>query len=101
MGFLDSIFGGSKAPSIKQVESTVLVLQRRHGEPAIRYEAADKLLSWATPEAVDGLLQRYTVTVALETSDDEEKAYIADNIVEKIGPEALGPIEKYLRREEA
>jgi HEAT repeat protein len=100
MGFLDSLFGGTKPPSTKQVDSTVLVLQRRHGEPAFRYEAADKLLGWGTPEAVEGLLQRFTVTVALETSDDEEKAYIVDKIVETIGSDAIPAIEKYLRREE-
>lgn len=100
MGLLDSLFGGNKPPSTKQVASTVTVLQRRHGEPAFRYEAADKLLAWRTPEAIEGLLQRFTVTVALETSDDDEKAYIVDKIVEGIGRDAIPAIEKYLRREE-
>lgn len=101
MGFLDAIFGSStSAPSTKQVDAAVLAMTRRHGEPALRYEAADRLLSWGTPEAIEGLLRRYAVAVERETSDDEEKAYIADRITEKIAQRAIPAIEKYLRHEE-
>ena len=100
MGFLDSIFGSSTTPSSKQVDSTVIALTRRHGEPALRYEAADRLLGWGSDEAIEGLLKRYTVTVERETSDDDEKAYIADQITEKIGSRAIPSVEKYLRHQE-
>lgn len=100
MGILDALFGSSTTPSTKQVDSAVLALTRRHGEPALRYEAADRLLAWATPEAVDGLLKRYAVQAERETSDDDEKAYIAEQITEKIGARAIPSLEKYLRHEE-
>ena len=98
MSFLDNLLGRSRTPTDKKIASTVTVLQRRHGEPAIRYQAADKLASWGTPAAIEGLLKRFTVTVASEMSDDEEKAYVAE-LVEKKGEEAVPLVVSYLRRE--
>jgi hypothetical protein len=99
MGFLDALFGGgSDGPSERKIASTVAILQRRHGEPALRYQAADKLAAWKTGPAIDALLKRFTFNAASETSDEEEKAYVAD-LIEKIGADAIPSIEKYLRNE--
>jgi HEAT repeat protein len=103
MNFLQGLFGGSKPPTDKQIASQVALLQRRHGEPAIRYGAADKLRDWAvagSAPAIDGLLKRFSVNVASETSDEEEKAYVAEILTDKVGLAAVGPIEAYLRHEE-
>src|SRR5688572_18997259 len=101
MGFLDGLFGGgSAAPTPKKIEAQVHVLRRRHGDPTLRYAAADQLAKWRTPEAIYGLLLRFAVNVASETSDEEEKAHVAGLITDDIGAAAIEPIEKYLRREE-
>ena len=80
MGFLDGFFGGSKEPTGKKIASAVAALQLRHGEPARRYEAADRLAEWKTPEAIAGLLQRFTVAAASETSDARRRL-ASDTIV--------------------
>jgi hypothetical protein len=101
MGFLDGLFGrGSSAPTPKQIEAQVHVLQRRHGDPTLRFAAADQLAKWRTPEAIYGLLLRFAVNVASETSDEEEKAHVAALVTDEIGAAAIEPIEKYLRRED-
>jgi len=101
MSFLDGLFGGgSSAPTPKKIESQVHVLTRRHGDPTLRYAAADQLAKWRTPEAIYGLLLRFSVNVASETSDEEEKAHVAGLITDDIGAAAIVPIEKYLRRED-
>ena len=98
MGLLDSLFGGG-GPSPRKIDGTTRALKARHGEPARRYQAAERLAEWRTPYAVDGLLSRYTVTVEAETSDDEEKAYVSE-LLDKIGAELVVPaIDRYLRRE--
>jgi hypothetical protein len=97
MGILGKLFGSS-GPSPRQVASAVGALLMRHGEPVRRYEAADRLAAWRTTEAIDGLLRRFSVAAASETSDDEEKAYVAE-LIEKMGRDAIPSIERYLRRE--
>lgn len=98
MGILDGLFGGSKGPTPRKISSSVSILQTRHGEPIRRYQAAERLAQWGTPEAVDGLLLRYTVTAEKETSDEEEKAHVAE-LLEKLGAEKVVPaISRYLPR---
>ena len=70
MGILDSLFGGSGGkPSPRKVATETRALETRHGEPARRYQAAERLAEWAAddPEAMDGLLGRYTINAEKET----------------------------------
>ena len=100
MGFLDSLFGGDKGPTPKRIADQVTLLQARHGEPARRYGAMEKLLEWDTPESIEALFLRYTSTAEKETSDEEEKAWLADKLV-ALGPAKVVPaLGKYLRRNE-
>ena len=100
MGFFDGFFGPPKHPNEKAIATQAAMLQQRHGEPARRYQAVDQLVAWGTPEAVDALLLRFTVDVASETSDEDEKEYVADLIGEKIGESAVPSLERYLRQQE-
>jgi hypothetical protein len=101
MGFLDGLFGGDKGPTPKKIQAQVSILETRHGEPARRYQAMEKLLEWGTEEAIDGLLVRYTVTAEKETSDEDEKTWLADKLVD-LGAERVVPaLERHLRRHEA
>lgn len=99
MGILDAFFGGSNEPSPKRIAATVQVLQSRHGEPIRRYQAADRLAKWGTPDALIGLLRRFTFNAEKDTSDDDEKAHVAD-LLEQAGDAAIEPILHYLRTEE-
>jgi HEAT repeat protein len=98
MGFLDALFGGDKGPTPKKIAANATLLEKRHGEPARRYQAMEQLLEWKTPEALDGLLVRYTVTAEKETSDEDEKAWLADKLA-ALGPELVAPaVERHLRK---
>lgn len=100
MSILDALFGPPKTATPRAIESQAKTLKQRHGDPSFRYAAADTLAGWGTPEAIDALLERFTVTVASETSDEDEKAYVGDLITDKLGRAAVDPIEKYLRNHE-
>lgn len=98
MSLLNELFGWGKEPTDKKIASTVTALQRRHGEPALRYQAADRLAEWGTPAATAALLKRFAVTVSSEISDDEEKAYVAE-LIQKKGADAIPSLMAYLRTE--
>jgi hypothetical protein len=99
MGILDALFGKSGAgPSERQVAAAVKTLEFRHGEPARRYEAAERLAKWDTPEATSALLKRFTFNAESTTSDEEEKAHVADLVAGK-GAAAVAPVLQYLRTE--
>jgi HEAT repeat protein len=100
MGFFDSLFGPPKTATPSAIATQVKALQQRHGDPSFRYQAADVLAGWATPEAIFALLERFTVTVASETSDEAEKNYVGELITDKIGKAAVEPIEKFLNTHE-
>jgi HEAT repeat protein len=100
MGFLDSLFGPPKTANPRAIESQVKALTQRHGDPSFRYQAADTLAGWGTPEAIEALLERFTVNVASETSDEAEKDHVASLVSDKLGRDAVEPIEKFLRTHE-
>lgn len=99
MGLLDSLFGGSSGPSSRKIDAAQRALEHRHGEPARRYEAMEKLASWNTPEATEALLKRFTFASTSTTSDEEEKARVAELLQAK-GRDAVEPLVHYLKTEE-
>jgi HEAT repeat protein len=100
MGIMDSIFGPPKTANPRAIESQVKALKQRHGDPSFRYTAADTLAGWGTPESIDGLLERFTINVASETSDEAEKEYVGELVTNKLRDAAVEPLEKYLRTHE-
>ena len=100
MGFLDSLFGPPKTATPRAIEVQSKALKQRHGDPSFRYQAADTLAAWGTPEAIEALLDRFTISVASETSDEAEKEHVGELVTDKLGRSAVDPIEKYLRHNE-
>ncbi|MEM7246517.1 MAG: hypothetical protein AAF533_14290 [Acidobacteriota bacterium] len=101
MGLFDFFDAFKSGPSERKIDAAATVLSTRHGEPARRYEAADRLAAWADeePSAIDGLLSRYRITSEKEMSDEEEKAHV-HRLLDKLGAEKVVPaIERYLKRE--
>ena len=68
-------------PSPKQIQKTVKRLTEPHGEQGPRIEAAERLAGWGTPEAIFGLVKRFTVSSRVITQDIEEKRIVVDMLV--------------------
>lgn len=83
-------------PSERQIEKAVNKLTQPHGEQGPRIESAEKLAEWGTPEALFGLLKRFTVASRVITEDIDEKRMVVRMLVEK-GPAAVGPIIQFLK----
>src|SRR6185295_6140381 len=85
----------NKAPTSKQIDKVVKRLTEPQGEDAPRIEAAEKLAEWGTPDALFGLLKRFTISSKVITQDVEEKRMVVRMLVEK-GDEAVEPILRFL-----
>jgi HEAT repeat protein len=83
-------------PSPKQIQKTVKRLTEPGGEEGPRIEAAEKLLEWGTPDALFGLLQRFTMSSKVISQDIEEKRMIVRMLVSR-GSGAVDPILRFLR----
>ncbi len=82
--------------SQKQIDRAVKRLTEPHGEEGPRIEAAERLFEWGTPEAILGLVKRFTISSLVITQDVEEKRMVVEMLVEK-GPEAVGPILRFMK----
>jgi HEAT repeat protein len=83
-------------PTPKQIQKTVKRLTEPSGEDGPRIEAAERLSEWGTPEALYGLLMRFTISSKVITQDVEEKRRIVRMLVEH-GKAAVEPIVKFLK----
>src|SRR5207244_11816498 len=88
-------FKRNQAPSTKQIERVVKRLTEPQGEDAPRIEAAEKLSEWGTPDALYGLLKRFTISSKVITQDIEEKRMVVRMLVDK-GQDAVEPILRFL-----
>src|SRR4030095_13666186 len=86
----------NQPPSPKQIDKVVKRLTEPQGEDAPRIEAAEKLAEWGTPDALFGLLKRFTISSKVITQDIEEKRMVVRMLVDK-GGDAVDPILRFLR----
>jgi HEAT repeat protein len=89
-------FRRGSAPSSKQIDKLVKRLTEPGGENGPRIEAAEKLAEWGTPDALYGLLKRFTMSSNVISQDVEEKRMVVRMLVEK-GRDAVEPILRFLR----
>jgi HEAT repeat protein len=89
-------FRRGSAPSSKQIDKLVKRLTEPGGENGPRIEAAEKLAEWGTPDALYGLLKRFTMSSNVISQDVEEKRMVVRMLVEK-GRDAVEPIVRFLR----
>ena len=82
------------------IKKLVSRLTQKFGPPEDRQAAADKLFEMKTPEALTGLLQRFTIRVDPSMVDDEQKTWVCDALVEA-GEVAVEPLKNYVIRQEA
>jgi HEAT repeat protein len=84
------------APSSKQIDRLVKRLTEPGGENGPRIEAAERLSEYGTPDALFGLLKRFTISSNVMTQDVDEKRMVVRMLVEK-GRDSVEPIFRFLR----
>lgn len=97
MGFLDFFTGSTPQSKIDRIKRRLMDPYRQTHE---RYEAMDELTKLATAEALDAMLQRFTLRVNGPTVDEEEKQYCYEQI-EKWGDAAVPSLEHFVATHDA
>ncbi len=92
---LFGLLGGDK-PTEKNIDKQVQKVKERYAQPEFRRAAMDRLLEWGTPEALAGVMQRFSVVVQSPHWDEEEKRWLVDELAER-GDAARQAITQYLK----
>ena len=89
-------FFSRNQPTPKQIARTVKKLTEPAGEEGPRIEAAERLVDWGTPEALFGLVRRFTMSSRVITQDIEEKRLVVGMLVGQ-GDAAVAPILQFMK----
>jgi thioredoxin-like negative regulator of GroEL len=95
MGFLD-LFGGGKGRLGKHIARA----RNKDAQSADRFSSLEVLRDDGSPEAVEGLLSRFTIRYDKSIEDEQEKQFVFDELV-KMGGKILPPLQKHLRNAES
>ena len=97
MALWDGLFG--KKDHAGEVKKLVTKATQKFGPPENRQEALQRLVALGTPEALEGMLARFTVRVDPGITDQEEKQYVFESLVEA-GETAVAPLKAFIERSE-
>ena len=95
MGFLD-LFGGGKGRLGKHIARA----KNKDAQSADRFSSLEALRDDGSPEAVEGLLTRFTIRYDKSIEDEQEKQWVFDELV-RMGSTILPPLQKHLRAAES
>lgn len=79
-----------------RIERLTKTLLERYAQSEMRVEAAEKLKSIGTPQAIYSLARRFSATADNLGIDQEEKQYVRDMLI-GLGDEAVEPVVRYIR----
>ena len=112
MGLFSKLFGGGKdkaeeatadaSPRGPALPGPVVRLMKKvenkYGQAQDRQAAIRQLADMGTPEAVHGMLRRFTFRIEQTIGDEEEKRQVFDEVV-RLGPLSVPPILDFLEKE--
>jgi hypothetical protein len=95
MGFLD-IFGGGKGRLGRHIARA----KNKDAQSADRFASLEALRDDGSPEAVEGLLGRFTIRYDKSIEDEQEKQFVFDELA-KMGGRILPQLQGHLRNAES
>lgn len=99
MGLFDLFSGSGRASRAeRQVERSSKKLVNKHIQTAERKRCIELLEDAGTAEAIAGLLMRFTYRTDVQIVDEDEKETVYQALL-RLGPKAIGPIEKFVHDE--
>ena len=94
MGFFDFLFSGGENSQLKKHIKRLNNLNVQQEE---RLMSAQWLADNGSPEAISGLLRRFSLTYEKQMKDIEEKEYLLRMLI-KIGDDVVEPTKQWLRK---
>jgi hypothetical protein len=95
MGLLD-FFGGGKGRLAKHIARA----KNKDAQSADRFSSLEVLRDDGSPEAVEGLLSRFTIRYDKSIEDEQEKQFVFDELT-KMGGKILPSLQKHLNNAES
>jgi thioredoxin-like negative regulator of GroEL len=95
MGFLD-IFGGGKGRLGRHIARA----KNKDAQSADRMASLEVLRNDGSPEAIEGLLSRFTIRYDKSIEDEQEKQFVFDELT-KMGAKILQPLQRHLNSAES
>jgi hypothetical protein len=92
MGLMDLFSGGSK----RRLEKHIARAKNKDAQSADRFASLEVLRDDGSPEAMEGLLGRFTIRYDKSIEDEQEKEWVFDQLT-KMGPSVLPALQKHLR----
>ena len=94
MGMFDFLGGGGT-----KVERLVKAATQKFGPPENRQKALEQLAELATPEAIAGMLKRFTISAEPSITDREEKEFVYRTVID-FEKDAIVPLQNFVRNSE-
>lgn len=95
MGIKELLFGSGETREERQVNKIKKRLMNPHRQTDDRKYAVQELAQIGSPEAISALLQRFTYRTENGITDESEKIFVFECLVE-LGLHAAKPIEEYI-----
>lgn len=95
MGLMD-LFGGGKGRLAKHVARA----KNKDAQSVDRFSSLEALRDDGSPEAIDGLLGRFTIRYDKSIEDEQEKQWVFDELTQ-MGPKILPSLQTHLRNAES
>lgn len=95
MGLMD-LFGGGKGRLNKHIARA----KNKDAQSADRFSSLEALRDDGSPEAIEGLIGRFTIRYDKSIEDEQEKQWVFDELI-KLGPQILPQLQAHLRNAES
>jgi hypothetical protein len=92
MGFLDMFSGGGK----RRLEKHILRARNKDAQSVDRFGSLEALRDDGSPEAIEGLLGRFTIRYDKSIEDEQEKEWVFEQL-SHMGSKILPELQKHLR----
>ncbi len=99
MGLSDFFSNFKEKQKNRKIDRLTSKLCEKYNQDYERYAAADELFEIGTPEAIYGLLKRFSSHVPNVEQDDKEKRYVLGLLLKK-GENVLSPLIEFIKNEE-
>jgi hypothetical protein len=95
-----ALFGlfGSDKPTTQNIQKLVARLREGYAQPEYRRDAMERLIAFNTPEALLGVMQRFSSVAQSPHWDEEEKRWLVDELAH-LGAAARAPLQLFLAKE--
>lgn len=85
--------------SARRIDKSAKLAANPFAQPEVRTREMQRLLQDKSPEALAGVLRRFSSNAQGHIADEEEKRWLSDALVD-VGAHAQAPLEHYVRSEE-